>query len=86
MTDEWLDPSDEGFDESEYPEPDEDDDAQDTVPCPNCGADVYEDAPACPVCGHYFTAEGSPWSGKPGWWILLGLLGVAAAIVVLAIR
>ena len=40
---------------------------------PECGADAYEDADRCPRCGHYLTPDLSPWSGRPLWWILLGL-------------
>jgi uncharacterized membrane protein YvbJ len=32
---------------------DPDDDA--TVPCPACGADLFDDADQCPHCGHWIT-------------------------------
>ena len=71
--------------EEEYPDEDEfDDDASLTLPCPQCGADVYEDAPACPACGAYITHDTSQWSARPAWWILLGILGVLAAMLALA--
>jgi len=61
-----------------------DDEASETVPCPECGADVYEDAVSCPACGHYITADTNPWSGRSLWWVVLGVLGVIATIVALA--
>ena len=30
-----------------------DEESTDTVVCPECGADVYEDADQCPVCGMF---------------------------------
>jgi hypothetical protein len=39
----------------------------DTVPCPYCEADIYEDAVQCPHCGHYLSDEDSPPSRKPPW-------------------
>ncbi len=35
-----------GFDE-------DGDEDNDTVPCPNCGEDIFDDAPQCPYCGMY---------------------------------
>ena len=62
----------------------EDDSVTDVVPCPECGADVYEDADQCPSCGHYILPDTSPWSGKPLLWVVLGLAGIAAVIGALA--
>lgn len=69
------------FDDSEF---DEGDDSTETVPCSECGADVYEDAVQCPHCGSYIFAQTNVWAGRPGWWIALGLLGVVAVILALA--
>lgn len=84
---EWID---EGYDElspSEYPDADElyDGDSAVVVPCPECGADIDEEAPQCSLCGHYVTHETSFWSGRPAWWILLGVLGIVAMILVLVL-
>ena len=57
-----------------------DDDVSETLPCPECGRPVYEDAVQCPFCGLYITPSTSVWSGRPVWWILLGLLGTLAAL------
>jgi hypothetical protein len=84
----WTADSDDGLeedwelpDESEF---DDDDDSQ-THPCPECGADVYEDAEQCPVCGNYLIRDTNPLrqSSRPLAWLLLGLAGMAAVIVAL---
>jgi hypothetical protein len=83
---EWFDEPDNELDESEYPDEDEsDDDSTETAPCPHCGAEVYEDAVRCPVCGEYVTTGGNIWSGRPLWWIVLAVLGIAATVAALAI-
>jgi hypothetical protein len=49
-----------------------------------CGMDVYEDAEECPLCGEFFTRQtGEAWRGKPTWWIVLGLVGIIAVIMML---
>jgi len=67
------------FDDGEF----NDDDSTETVPCSECGAEVYEDAEQCPYCGFYIITETNAWAGRPGWWIALGLLGIAAVILAL---
>lgn len=68
----------------EYPEEDEGDEVSETIPCPNCGADVYEDAEQCPVCGEFILpGAGRLWAGRSAWWVLLGLLGTGAVLWVL---
>lgn len=68
----------------EYPDEEDDDEVSETRPCPNCGADVYEDAEQCPVCGQYITADArNLWAGRSAWWVLLGLLGLGAVLWVL---
>jgi hypothetical protein len=71
---------DDSWDDDDLPA---DDGAAATVPCPSCGADVYEDAVQCPACGEYITHSSSMWDGKPLWWVVLGLLGIATTIAVL---
>lgn len=65
----------------EYPEEPWDDDSTELVACVNCGAEVYEDAPACPECGHWLTPDTHPLRGRSWWWVVLGLLGIAAVIL-----
>ena len=78
MSDDWDDGS--GWDEGDW---DEDGPAE-TVSCPSCGVDVYEEAEQCPSCGEWITSFHSPWQGKSTWWIVLGALGVAATILALS--
>ena len=81
---EWSDDDfdEDELDEDEYPDGDDDfdHDAVDTLPCPECGAEVYEEAEQCPVCGNYVTFDTSPWQGKSTTWIVLGLLGIVAVV------
>jgi predicted nucleic acid-binding Zn ribbon protein len=69
----WDDSEDDyaGFDTSG-----EDEDA--TLPCPACGAEIYDDAERCPKCGHYLSREDQPRAKTPTWII-------AGAIVCLVI-
>ena len=70
---------DEDEDEDDYL--DEQDDSSETVECPACGADVYEDSERCPVCGNYLLhARDYLWKDRPIWWIVLGAIGIAAVI------
>jgi len=81
----WFDePGDEWEDDEVSDEHDFDDDFSETLPCPECGAEVYEDVEQCPVCGSYITRTTRVFSGRPGWWIVLGLLGILAAILALS--
>jgi hypothetical protein len=78
--DDWDDPRDQqGFDEDELG-----DDTSETVPCPECGVEIYEESEQCPVCGSYITHRHSVWHGKPTWWILLGALGIAVSPILRA--
>ncbi|OHB72868.1 MAG: hypothetical protein A2V70_04460 [Planctomycetes bacterium RBG_13_63_9] len=72
-------PDDDGDDD--YDDDNYDDGPAETLPCGQCGAEIYEDAVRCPACGAYVTHNASIWSGRPPWWILLGIL---AAILALA--
>jgi predicted RNA-binding Zn-ribbon protein involved in translation (DUF1610 family) len=66
-------------------EEDLDDDGETAVlPCPACGAEVYEDAERCPRCGEYIVRRLRGWEGRPWWWVPLGLLGIGAVIWALA--
>lgn len=84
-------PEDEEFPEGadEFGEPDEfgwpeDDAPAETISCPACGGEVYEDAPQCPACGEFIVHDTGALSGKPGWYVLLAVLGVLAVVAVLS--
>ena len=75
--DDNFDVSDDDYPDDEYSE---DDDAE-TLPCPECGQPVYEEADQCPHCGQYVTFSSShAFANKPWWWIALGLLGTLALL------
>lgn len=86
MTDyrDFEEPGDE-LNDWEYPDEDESDGESETNPCPHCGADIYEDAVRCPICGQYVTpgARKNLWASRSAWWVLLGLLGTGAVLWVL---
>lgn len=73
-----------GYDDGDHGEYGYGDDDPDYITCPNCRADVYEDAPACPVCGEYVTRSSHPFAGRPNWWIILGLIGILFTIIAMA--
>lgn len=82
-----IDDEDGWDDDSDGDWGDDDDAPSETVRCPNCGADVYEDAEQCPGCGEYIVRGGGrpAWEGKPVWWIVLGVIGVIATILFLSL-
>lgn len=90
MSLDWDDDSDPDFDpdfddgyDVDYDDDYGDDSESLTVPCPECGAEVYEDAVRCPVCDNYIVAggHGSLWAGRPAWWIILGMAGIIAVVL-----
>ncbi|HEV8002360.1 MAG TPA: hypothetical protein VGP63_20890 [Planctomycetaceae bacterium] len=66
---------------------DDDDDAEDyadepaTIPCPHCGAEVFDDAEQCPACGSWFVRDRRPLTGRPSWFVVLGFVGVLIVVV-----
>ncbi|MEK7269623.1 MAG: hypothetical protein AAB215_01625 [Planctomycetota bacterium] len=51
-----------------------DDDGDETIPCPNCRAPVYEDAERCPRCGTWISEDDRLPEQRPVWfWIALAL-------------
>ena len=75
----------EDFDDEQFEDVGSDDDAENlVVPCPSCGVQVYEDAEQCPSCGDYIVHDARAWSDKPTWWVLLGVAGIIAVILVLS--
>ena len=67
----------------EYPEPDEgeDDDEVETVACPACREEVYEEAQQCPHCGEYIDSSTRALDGHSWWFIALGIAGIAAVVL-----
>lgn len=65
--------------------PEEDDDDEAVVACPNCRAEVYEDAERCPACGEWITTPTHPLAGRPSWFVVLGVIGIVATIAALGL-
>jgi hypothetical protein len=59
----------------------DDDDEAETVPCPHCGAEVYENAEQCPRCGKYLSAEDRPPTRPSGFVGVMLVLALLAALV-----
>jgi hypothetical protein len=78
-------PDGDDFDDDEGDDDDFDGDEGELLPCPECGADIYEESQQCPYCGSYVTFSTHPFTGRAWWWVALGLLGIIAMIVMLAI-
>ena len=84
--DEWFERPGDELEDDEYPDEDDlEDEFSETLPCPQCGTEIYEDAVRCPMCGTYVTFERRPWSGRPPWWMILGLLAALVTILALAL-
>jgi uncharacterized paraquat-inducible protein A len=58
----------------------DDDDEAETVPCPHCGAEVYENAEQCPRCGKYLSAEDRPPTRPGGFVAVMMVLALLAAL------
>jgi hypothetical protein len=56
-------------------------DGETAIPCPHCGADVFDDAEQCPDCGTWLVRDRRPSTGRPSWFVVLGFLGVLLAIL-----
>jgi len=55
-----------------------------TLPCPECGAEIYEDAERCPACGAYVVMRLSDTRRRPWWWVavVIGLVGLLLLLFV----
>lgn len=69
----WDDPYDEDVDE------DAREDGDDTVPCPRCKREVYENAQQCPYC-HYFLSEEDALASLKPWWVIVGAVLALGAV------
>lgn len=67
-------------DDDDWDDADEvlDDENQTTIPCPACGAAMFDDSPRCPACGDYVTA-GSAAGPRPAWVVLTVIVCLALA-------
>jgi hypothetical protein len=63
--------AEDSFDDDSFADDSLDDEP--TVPCPYCNRAIHEDAPRCPYCENYISAEDSPPTRK-SWFIILGAI------------
>lgn len=68
-----ADDPDDDPDEADPFDADDDGDEAETIPCPRCRAEIYEDSVRCPACGVYLTREDRRAEGKP-WWVFVGVV------------
>ena len=61
-----------------------DDDGSDTLPCPICGAEIYDKSVRCHSCGQYVT-PGRP-AARLWWWTALALAGGALIAYLVLLR
>lgn len=73
----WDDECDEDWTDS-------DDESTPLVNCPNCRGEVYYEADSCPHCGEFLIGDSNPLVGRPKWFVVLGLLGIVAVLLVLS--
>lgn len=83
-----FDSSNRPIEPHEYPDNDLADDwnEPDFATCPHCFAEIADDSVRCPICGDYISTRSDLWQGKSWWWVAVGLLGVAATLVALALH
>lgn len=58
----------------------DDGDDEPLVACPNCGAEILEDTPRCPVCEAYVSEEDGPASSKPAWVVATAVICLGMAL------
>jgi predicted RNA-binding Zn-ribbon protein involved in translation (DUF1610 family) len=78
-------------DDREMPDPsDQDDDdsdgaSTDTIDCPSCGREVYEQAERCPNCGSYISRDAAV-RRRPPLWIIAGVVICLLIVIVWTLR
>ena len=59
---------------------DADDADDDTMPCPYCGAAIYDDAVRCPKCDQYLSDEERTTTNQPRWVIVTAAILLAGLL------
>ena len=54
------------------------DDHPEVLPCPSCGAEVYEETQRCPHCGEWIMPLATSARRKSRWWIIAAVLALIA--------
>ncbi|AMV37967.1 AtpZ/AtpI family protein [Planctomyces sp. SH-PL62] len=57
----------------------DEDDGDETAPCPYCGNPIHEESERCPYCNTYISREDAPYVRKP-WWIIVGVIAGLYAV------
>ena len=74
--------------DDDHEDPDSlDQDAEDdpdamTVPCPHCGADVFDEADVCPRCGNFILHEDQRNKHRPVWLMIAVIVCLAIVLLV----
>ncbi|HUU83671.1 MAG TPA: hypothetical protein VM243_09225 [Phycisphaerae bacterium] len=64
------------------PDLDEEQDSEaDQLPCPSCGAMVYDDTDRCPHCGDWIMPLSASAGSRSGIWIVAALLAIIGLLV-----
>jgi uncharacterized paraquat-inducible protein A len=79
--DDWDDPDADEFSAPGYGS----DNDTETVTCPYCHEEVYEDTVRCPRCENYLSKEDAPPARQP-WWIVIGILAVLGIVALWVFR
>lgn len=76
---------DDDFDETEYDSPDDAADGDDLMPCPYCGAAIYDDSLRCPKCENYLSDAERTTTLQPRW-ILVTAVVLLVVFLLFALR
>ena len=60
---------------------DDDEPEDDQLPCPSCGAMVYDDTDRCPHCGDWIMPLASAAGRKSRLWIVAAILVIIAMVI-----
>jgi hypothetical protein len=44
---------------------------EDTMPCPRCGKQIYDESERCPYCESYLSEEDDAQPVRKPWWIIV---------------
>lgn len=61
-------------------EPDHDPET-DQLPCPSCGAMVYDDTDRCPHCGDWIMPMAASARSRSGIWIVAAIMAIIAVLL-----
>ena len=61
------------------------DEEVDTILCPSCKTEVYEEAVACPNCGEFIIQSQSLFAKKPLWFVMMILAIIGYLIFMLVL-